>query len=87
MQVNSPESHLGHWNKVTDYGLYSIFRGATWLTAFVSVKKEEQAVVSLEAYSSIALEGDLEQDSNLNDLNCRLKVTHSLIPDGDWPLT
>lgn len=111
MQVTSAESHLGHWNKVTDRWLCSMYRGATWLTASVSGKKEERAVVqtmtkdsnytgfcyshgdsvkshldkptcffglqlpSLEAYSSIASEGDLEQDPNLNGLNCLLKVT------------
>lgn len=33
MQVTSAESYRGHWNKVTDHWLYSIYRGATWLTA------------------------------------------------------
>lgn len=45
MQVTSAESHFGYWNKVTDSCLDSIYRGVACLTAFVSGKKEERAVV------------------------------------------
>lgn len=44
----------------------------TWINQLASFDFQQP---SLEAYSCIALEGNLKQDPNLNGLNCPLKVT------------